>query len=179
VAHQQGRNVSAPFEPSAAEANTLAEAAGFPRRILLVDGSEKNRALTLALLRRPGSEIEIADHAAAALGRLGREQFDLILVDMQLPAMDGYEAMRRIRALEAQSAQPRVPIIALSAGASREQAARCLDAGCDAHVASPVDEQALFEAIRGCTETVRIESVPEIADLLPDCCISAALIAMR
>jgi len=82
--------VSAPFEPSAAEANTRAEAGGFPRRILLVDGSEENRALTLALLRRRGSEIEIADHAAAALGLLEREQFDLILVDMQLSVMDGY-----------------------------------------------------------------------------------------
>jgi len=160
--------MSAPFEPGAVAQNPRAEADPLPRRILLVEGSEQSRAVMLALLRRPGSEIAIADGAAAALGRLQQERFDLILIEMQFPALDGYEVARRIRARELQGTQTRVPIIALTADTSREQARRCFDAGCDARVAKPPDEQALFEAIRSCTEALGIEAVPELADLLPD-----------
>jgi len=135
--------------------------------MLLVDGSEKSRASTLALLRRPGSELHAVEHTAAALDRLAQEAFDLVLIDMQAPEFDGCEAARRIRAWEAQNAHPPVPIIALGPDASLEHRTRCLAAGCDARVAKPLDEQALFDAIRSCTDALEIESVPELADLLP------------
>jgi CheY-like chemotaxis protein len=163
----QTLGISAPREASDAAESTGVEAGSLPGRILLVDDSEDNRALTLAFLRRSGSEIDIAEHGAAALARVEQEHFDLILMDMQMPIMDGYEATRRIRALEAESGRPRVPIIALTAYAFREQAARCLEAGCDAHVAKPVDKRTLLDTIRTCTEEVRIDPDAEIADLLP------------
>jgi len=159
--------VSTPSEPSAAAANSRAEAQRLPRRMLLVDGSEESRRSTLAFLRRPGSEIQLVENVAAALDRLAQEAFDLALIDVQAPDIDGCEAARRIRAWEAQNARPRVPIIALGPDASPEQRARCLAAGCDARVAKPLDEQTLFDAIRSCTHALEIESVPEIADLLP------------
>jgi len=159
--------MSAPFEPSAAAENTRSEVGQLPRRILLVGISQESRALTLGFLRRPGSEIEVADHAAAALDSLEREPFDLILIDLSMAATEGCEAAQAIRAWEAQRAHPRVPILALSADAAREQRTRCLDAGCDALVAKPLDEQALFEATRSCSEALQLECVPEIADLLP------------
>jgi signal transduction histidine kinase len=159
--------VSAPGAVRADPDPSRAEAGGFPRRILLADDSEDSRALTLAFLRQSGSEIDIAEHGASALARVEQEHFDLILMDMQMPVMDGYEATRRIRALEAESGRPRVPIIALTAYAFREQGARCLEAGCDAHVAKPVDKTTLLEIIRRCIEEVRIDPDSEIADLLP------------
>ncbi len=163
----QTLGISAPRKASAAADSSGIEAGGLPGRILLVDDSEDNRALTLAFLRRSGSEIDIAEHGAAALARVEQEHFDLILMDMQMPVMDGYEATRRIRALEAESGRPRVPIIALTAYAFREQGARCFEAGCDAHVAKPVDKRTLLDAIRSCTEEVRVDPDDEVADLLP------------
>jgi signal transduction histidine kinase len=163
----QTLGISVPREASAAAEPSRVEVGSFPGRILLVDDPEDNRALTLAFLRRSGSEIDIAEHGAAALARVEQEQFDLILMDMQMPIMDGYEATRRIRALEAESGRPRVPIIALTAYAFREQGARCLEAGCDAHVAKPVDKRTLLDTIRTCAEEVRIDPDAEIADLLP------------
>ena len=157
-----------PSEAGATGESTRIEAEIFPRRILLVDDSEDERALTLASLHRPGSEIVVADRGAAALVRMEQEQFDLILIDAPMATMDGCEAMRRIRALEAETNRPRVPIIALTAHAFREEGARCLEAGCDARVAKPVDQRALFEAIRSCSEELRVEPDAEIADLLPD-----------
>jgi len=138
------------------------------RRILLVASSAEERALTLALLGGIGSAIETSDGAAAALARLERETFDLILMDMQALELDGDAALRSFREAERMRGQPPTPIIALHANASRERAGRWLEAGCDAHVAKPLDERALLEAVRSCCEPLEIEAVPELVDLLPD-----------
>jgi len=160
--------VSGPPESGASARSARAGADGLPRRVLLVASSGEDRALALALLRGVGSEIETSDGATAALARLERETFDLILLDMPISEADGDEALRRFRAAERRRGRPCTPIVALHADASRERAIRWLEAGCDARVAKPLDERALFEALRGCCEPLDIEAVPELADLLSD-----------
>ncbi len=160
--------MSVPAEPSATNNDPQATADGFPRRILFADDPRDDRARMLAFVHRPGSEVVVVDGVAAALSHVEKERFDLILMGMQSSRADGYGATGRIRALEAEAGRPRVPIIGLTDEAGREQTARCFNAGCDAHIARPVDERTLLEAIRNCTDDVCIEPVPEISDLLPD-----------
>ncbi len=160
--------MSAPIEPGAEQQDTHGRGDGCPSRMLFVGASAGECARALAFFTRSGSAVEIAGEAATAIERLAREPFDLILLDMQMPAMEGYETARRIRAQETQRARPRVPILALTGGAFRGECARCLGAGCDALVAFPLDERDLREAVQSCTELLRIESVPELADLLPN-----------
>ncbi len=159
--------MSTPPESSASACSARSAADGSARRILLVASSGEERALTLALLRGIGSAIETSDGVAAALARLERETFDLILMDMQTPELDGDAMLRSFREAERMRGQPPTPIIALHADASRARASRWLEAGCDARVAKPLDERALSEAVRSCCEPLEIEAVPELVDLLP------------
>lgn len=145
-----------------------AAAGGLARRVLLLDDSEQDCRPTLAWLRESGSEVVIAPDGAAALACLEQEAFDLILVDMPGADMSGYRAIRMIRAREAEVSGPRLPVLALTADALREDGPGWLEAGCDALLAKPVDERALLEAMRGCDEDLLIETDPDIADLLSD-----------
>jgi len=136
-------------EPAAGATAGAARAAPVARslRILLVDDSEDNRALVSAYLRHTPHTVALAEDGAAAVERFQEGGFDLVLMDMQMPVMDGCRATRAIRAWEASSGRPRTPILALSAYAFSEEKERSLDAGCDAHLTKPIRKQALLEAI--------------------------------
>ena len=138
-------------------------------RILLVDDAPENRAILLAFLKKLGCEIETAENGAAAVERVQSAAFDLILMDMQMPVLDGYEATRAIRRLEAAGSVRRTPIVALTAYAFKEQARACLEAGCDGHLAKPVERHVLYEAVRRYARPARIlvRPDPDIADLVP------------
>lgn len=136
-------------------------------RILLAEDSPDNRTLVLAFLDRAGCETEVAENGGRALDLWRRGAFDLVLMDMHMPEVDGAEATRRIRREEERTGRLRTPIVALTAYAFQEQAELCLAAGCDAHVAKPFDRGRLFAAIREALDTASIELdlPPEIADL--------------
>jgi two-component system sensor histidine kinase/response regulator len=113
-------------------------------RVLLVEDNEINRELAGQLLRDVGITISIAENGREALEKLTTESFDGVLMDIQMPEMDGYEAVRAIRA------QPKLatlPIIAMTANAMAADRAKALDAGMNEHLSKPIDPGELYAAI--------------------------------
>ncbi len=128
-----------------AVANAVPAVAPTGRRVLLVDDIAMNRDVIGAFLRAAGQEVVLAETGREAV-RLAFEQgFDLILMDVRMPDMDGLEATRHIRALPAPRGQ--VPILALTAYTLIDQAAQCLDAGMDGFIAKPVEYGTMMRAI--------------------------------
>ena len=114
-------------------------------RVLLVDDHPMNRELGKALLTLVGCEVDTAEDGAEAVEAVRAGDFDLVLMDVHMPVMDGLAAARAIRALSGRPAN--VPIIALSADVLPEQVARCRAAGMDDHVAKPIRREALIAAV--------------------------------
>lgn len=127
-------------------AKPLADFSIIGLKILLAEDNHVNQKVATALLSKRGATIEIAENGAVAVDMYRANAFDLILMDMQMPEMDGLEATRKIRALE-ESGQ-HIPIIALTANVMREEENACRAAGMDGFVPKPLDIQKLLNAIR-------------------------------
>jgi len=112
-------------------------------RILLAEDGYDNQRLISRILHRAGADVVVAENGRAAIQRMQHEQFDLILMDMAMPEVDGYEATQTLRHMGFS-----VPIIALTAHAMTSDRARCLDAGCTDYLAKPVDRRQLLATIR-------------------------------
>jgi|GEM_PF-765667 len=115
-------------------------------RLLVVDDNPVNRELVCALLEPFDIDIETANDGVEAVEAAARAPFDLILMDVQMPNMDGLAATRRIRAAQASGAA-RVPIIALTANILPEQITRCLEAGMDDHLGKPINPERLLSML--------------------------------
>jgi len=113
------------------------------RRILLVEDNATNQKVALRMLARFGITAVLAADGQQALASLEREHFDLVLMDCQMPAMDGYEATRLWRIRESERHLPRSPVIALTANAMQADRATCLEAGMDDHLAKPFNTKKL------------------------------------
>ncbi len=117
-------------------------------RLLLAEDSPVNAEIVTAMLTTRGYLVTcVGDGAAAVAAARGPEPFDLILMDLQMPVMDGLDATRAIRARERETGAARVPIVGFTANALAEDAERCLAVGMDAHVAKPVDWPRLFAVL--------------------------------
>ncbi len=103
--------------------------------VLLVEDNAINQKLTMKLLESCGHQVYVAENGQLALDALARQRFDVILMDMMMPVMDGIEATQRFRAGEA---APRTPIIAMTANAMRGDRERCLEAGMDGYMSKPI-----------------------------------------
>ena len=124
----------------------LAITRGEPLDILLAEDNPINQRLAIALLTREGHRITLAENGLEALAALEQARFDLVLMDMQMPDLDGLETARLIRENEAQEGG-RLPIIALTANAYPEDRARCLVAGMDGFVSKPIRREELLATI--------------------------------
>jgi CheY-like chemotaxis protein len=113
-------------------------------RVLLVEDNDINAELAMALLDSAGLVVTLATDGRAALERLARESFDVVLMDCQMPEMDGYEAARRIRG-ELHLAS--LPVIAMTANAMSGDRAKALAAGMNDHIAKPIDVAAMFDTL--------------------------------
>jgi CheY-like chemotaxis protein len=118
-------------------------------KILLVEDNEMNRDMLGRRLQRRGFEVVYAEDGEQALAQARAENPDIILMDLSLPVMDGWEATRR---LKNDSEQADVPIVALTAHAMAQDEQKALDAGCDAFETKPVDFSSLLETIEGLVE---------------------------
>jgi CheY-like chemotaxis protein len=120
--------------------------------ILVAEDNDINALLARALLVKLGHRPTMVQNGAAAVdtwlaARAAGTPYDRILMDLHMPGMDGLEATRRIRAIEAEQDGPRTPIIALTANASAEDREACLDAGMDGFVVKPLDRDRLIAAL--------------------------------
>ncbi|MEF7613162.1 response regulator [Aquincola sp. MAHUQ-54] len=115
------------------------------RRVLLVEDHPVNQRLALHLLAATGAQADLAATGAQAVAMVRAQRYDLVLMDMQLPEMDGLAATRAIRALP--GAASRVTIVAMTATTFGDQSAACLDAGMDAYLEKPVDRGVLLETM--------------------------------
>jgi CheY-like chemotaxis protein len=115
-------------------------------RVLLVEDNAINQMVAAKLLERHGHAVVIAENGRAALETLEGEQFDLVLMDVQMPVMDGLEATAAIRQREAGTGR-HLPIVALTANALVGDRERCLRAGMDGYVAKPFQVQSLLHEI--------------------------------
>jgi PAS domain S-box-containing protein len=116
-----------------------------PLRILLAEDNPTNQVLTLAMLDRLGYRADIAGNGVEVLRTLQRQFYDVILMDVQMPEMDGLEATREVRRSFNSACQPR--IIALTADAMKEDRERCLAAGMDDYVSKPIQVNELISAL--------------------------------
>ncbi|MGZ0172670.1 MAG: response regulator [Planctomycetales bacterium] len=116
-------------------------------RILLVEDSIANQKVALAMLSRAGHTTVVANHGKEALAILAEQEFDVVLMDVQMPIMDGLETTAAIRAGETGIHDHHQPIVAMTAHAMTGDRERCLAAGMDGYVSKPVHQAPLFEAI--------------------------------
>jgi PAS domain S-box-containing protein len=117
-----------------------------PLRILLAEDSLVNQKLAVALLEKHGHRLTVVNNGIEAVSAFDQEEFDLILMDVQMPVMDGLEACASIRQRESASGR-HIPIIAMTAYALKGDRQRCLDAGMDGYVSKPIRVQELYTAI--------------------------------
>lgn len=118
-------------------------------RVLLAEDQEEAAHALAYLLRRHGGEVTVVHSGNEALARLRASPFDLLLSDIGMPDGDGYELIRRWRALEKERQTPPLPAVALTAYASSADRARALESGFQSHIPKPVDKQELLAVLKG------------------------------
>jgi len=115
-------------------------------RILLVEDNAVNQLLAVRLLEKGGHTVTMAGNGKEALATLGKQSFDLVFMDVQMPEMDGFEATAAIRGLEKESGN-HLPIIAMTAHAMAGDKERCLEAGMDDYISKPIRPEELIKIL--------------------------------
>src|SRR4029077_3295188 len=149
--------------------------------ILLVEDSPDNRTITVAYLAGTPYRVEIAENGAVAYQKFTAGHFDLVLMDRQMPVMDGLTATRAIREWERANQRLPTPIVALTASALKGDQEQCMAAGCTAYLTKPIKQEVLLQAIREHSRitppssneegdrksAILVHANPKIADLIP------------
>jgi hypothetical protein len=144
--------------------------------LLLVEDSADNRMLIQAYLKHPRFSIDVAQNGAEAIEAVRARPYDLVLMDVEMPLLDGYQATRAIRQWETESGRPATPIIALTAYARKDDEHRSLAAGCTAHLSKPVSKPDLLAVIArharagdrsGQDGKIVLHIAEQLADLVP------------
>ncbi len=128
-----------------------------PLRILVAEDNAVNQRVVVGLLEKHGHSVAVAPNGREALAALGREPFDLILMDVQMPEMSGFEATRRIRRSERGSVR-HIPIIAMTAHAMAGDRERCLASGMDAYVSKPLRPKDLLDLLERFSPAATLET---------------------
>ncbi|MGC2306188.1 response regulator, partial [Candidatus Binatus sp.] len=131
-----------------------------PLSILLADDSPDNRLLITAYLKKSGYVLDEVEDGQAALDHFMTRAYDAVLMDIQMPILDGYSAVRAIRQWETANGRDRTPIIALTASALEGDVRRAIEVGCDMHVSKPVKKSTLLKAIANVVENSQHDHAP-------------------
>jgi len=143
--------------PAALPSRASLPARGSQARVLIVEDNKVNQRFVLHVLENSGVHCELASNGEEALERLGSVRFDVVLMDCRMPVMDGLEATRRIRQVEATSGvgAQRLPVIALTASTTPSDRMACYQAGMDEFLSKPFDPAELLEVVQRWTERAR------------------------
>ncbi|QDU27729.1 Signal transduction histidine-protein kinase BarA [Anatilimnocola aggregata] len=136
-------------------------------RVLLAEDNLVNQKLAVALLEKRGHQVTVVDDGHKAIKAWQSSTFDLILMDLQMPIMDGLQAVGEIRRAELAANQQPVPIIAMTAHAMKGDRERCLEGGMDDYVAKPIRAPLLFEAVDRVMSAAKPPPSPPRAPLVP------------
>ena len=131
---------------------------GRPAHIVVAEDLEVNRDLVRILLSRAGHRVDVVANGAEAVAAVAAGAYDLVLMDVQMPQVDGLEATKRIRALPSPHGQ--IPIIALTANAFASEIQACLDAGMTDHLVKPIDVDKLLGAVDRAVQPERASPSP-------------------
>ncbi len=146
-----GRRMAGLPGPAVVTKHVLREArAAASRRILLAEDNHVNQILAVRLLERRGHRVVVAQNGREAVELLERDQFDLVLMDVQMPEMDGFEATAAIRRKEEQSGR-RTRILAMTARAMKGDEEKCLASGMDGYIAKPIHAEELYRLLEQTT----------------------------
>ena len=118
-----------------------------PARVLVAEDAPDNRLLISAYMRNSAFEVEFAQNGQVAVAMFKAGQYDLVLMDIQMPVMDGHAATRAIRSWEREQKLEPTPIVALTAAALDDAGAKAREAGCDAYVTKPVRKATILQLI--------------------------------
>jgi PAS domain S-box-containing protein len=149
--------------------------------ILLVEDSPDNRTITVAYLKDTPYRVDIAENGAIACEKFTAGHYDLVLMDRQMPVMDGLTATRAIREWEQANRRSPTPIVALTAAALKGDQEQCMAAGCTAYLTKPIKQEVLLQAIKELAlvappssqeessrkDTILVRANPKFADLIP------------
>jgi PAS domain S-box-containing protein len=152
-------------------------------RVLLVEDSPDNRTITVAYLKDTPYRVDIAENGSIACEKFTAGHYDLVLMDRQMPVMDGLTATRAIREWEQANRRPPTPIVALTAAALKGDQEQCMAAGCTAYLTKPIKQEVLLQAIKELAvvappssqsqeessrkDTILVRANPKFADLIP------------
>ncbi|MBV9766457.1 MAG: PAS domain S-box protein [Acidobacteriaceae bacterium] len=163
------------IEPNSSESHPANESyRDAPLRILIAEDSPDNRMLLQLYMKGAPHRLIFAVDGRRAIEEFERERFDLILMDMQMPGMDGLTATRKIREIERDRNLSPVPIVALTANARKEDVDSSLFAGCNGHLSKPISKQMLIKTIEEYAtpaedrESIEITSPEGLEDLVPE-----------
>ena len=141
-------------EPSAAEFAADSQNSSAKSRVLLAEDNFVNQTLARRLLENQGYSVTVVGDGQAALAALEQDSFDIVLMDVQMPTMDGFEATAKIRERERTSGQ-HIPIVAMTAHALKGDEERCLAAGMDAYISKPIRREELYSIIEDILQPTR------------------------
>ena len=164
--------VAHPAKPPARTEERAADSGAL--RILVAEDSPDNRLLIEAYLKSTRHSLTFAEDGKIAVERFAQSSFDLILMDIQMPEMDGITATRAIRKMETQRGGAATPIVALSANARPQDVEASRAAGCNSHLSKPISKQRLLDALREYSGSVappapiHIQAPAGLEDLMPD-----------
>ena len=153
-----GKAPAEPTDRGAAAPATVGAPASNGRRVLLVEDNVINQKVARALLERAGHHVTVAAQGADAVARIDVETFDIVLMDIQMPVMDGIEATRLIRGRS--DAKARLPIVAMTANAMEGAREEYLAAGMDEYVSKPIEARRLLEVVERLTGAASAEPTP-------------------